>query len=76
MRCDAEKTYMLMLCCCWILPRHEGVIQIESIFGDTPGGLLPNKERALQHAYPVIVMEHLSGGDLLHRIDARARAGE
>lgn len=36
---------------------------------------MPNKERALQHCYPVIVMEHLSGGDLLHRIDARAREG-
>jgi hypothetical protein len=52
-----------------------GVIQLESIFYDTPSGLMPNKERALQHSYPVLVMELLSGGDLLHRIDARARAG-
>ena len=36
---------------------------------------MPGKMKALQHSYPVLVMEHLSGGDLLHRIDARARAG-
>jgi serine/threonine protein kinase len=50
-----------------------GVIQIESIFYDSPMGLLPNKQKALQNSYPVIVMESLTGGDLLHRIDARAR---
>jgi hypothetical protein len=52
-----------------------GVIQIESIFYDTAAGLMPSKERALQHSYPVLVMESLRGGDLLHRIDARARGG-
>mmetsp|Transcript_18710 Transcript_18710/g.31346 ORF Transcript_18710/g.31346 Transcript_18710/m.31346 type:complete len:281 (+) Transcript_18710:377-1219(+) len=52
----------------------EGVIQIESMFYDTPSGLMPNKQRALQISYPVIVMERLGGGDLLHRIDERAKA--
>mmetsp|Transcript_1845 Transcript_1845/g.2928 ORF Transcript_1845/g.2928 Transcript_1845/m.2928 type:complete len:460 (+) Transcript_1845:108-1487(+) len=51
----------------------EGVIQIESIFYDSPLGLLPNKQKALQISYPVIVMESLTGGDLLHHIDSRAR---
>lgn len=51
----------------------EGVIHIESIFYDSPMGLMPNKQKDLQHSYPVIVMESLTGGDLLHRIDARAR---
>ena len=50
-----------------------GVVQIESIFYDLPYGLMPNKMRALQISYPVIVMEDLRGGDLLHRIDERAR---
>lgn len=50
-----------------------GVVQIESIFFDLPYGLMPNKTKALQVSYPVIVMEDLKGGDLLHRIDQRAR---
>lgn len=53
-----------------------GVVQIESIFYDLPYGLMPNKSRSLQTSFPVIVMEDLQGGDLLHRIDARARANK
>lgn len=54
----------------------EGVLQIESIFYDTPLGLMPNKKTSVQISYPVIVMETLSGGDLLHKIDDRARGGK
>lgn len=64
---DVHNEIMLMMAMVGV----EGVIQIQSFFYDSPLGMMPNKQRALQVSYPVIVMEHLAGGDLLHRINRR-----
>lgn len=43
-----------------------GMVQLEGVFMDPPEGMLPGKRFPVE--MPVIVMEHLSGGDLMDRI--------
>jgi serine/threonine protein kinase len=47
------------------------VVQIEGIFDDSLGGYVPDKK--FPHAYPVIVMEALKGGDLFSKIQKHSR---
>jgi len=46
-----------------------GVVQMESLFYDTPEGIVPGKNRECLQSYPVIVMEMLSGGHLLNKLE-------
>lgn len=43
---------------------------MESLFYDTPEGIVADKNPDFLRSYPVIVMEMLSGGHLLNRIEA------
>lgn len=45
-----------------------GVVQMESLFYDTPEGFVDGKNRLYLQSYPVIVMEMVTGGELFHRI--------
>jgi serine/threonine protein kinase len=51
-----------------------GVVQIESLFYDTPNGFM--KEKLYREPFPVIVMEMLSGGDILRRLVNRVIANQ
>ncbi len=48
----------------------EGATQIQGIFYDKAGGMLPDKKFGKTEAYPVIVMERCSGSDLFDTIKA------
>jgi serine/threonine protein kinase len=53
-----------------------GVAQVESIFYDTEEGFLDGKNPNFCQSYPVIVMEHISGGDLFAHIGERVNKRE
>jgi serine/threonine protein kinase len=53
-----------------------GVVQLEGIFYDTPGGMVPDKNPRFLQSYPVIVMEMVEGGDLFDRIANRNHVSE
>jgi serine/threonine protein kinase len=52
----------------------EGVVGFHGIFMDTVTGIQPGKKH--RKAFPVIVMENLSGGELFDRIQIRGEMTE
>jgi serine/threonine protein kinase len=45
----------------------DGIVQIQGVITDPPGGLIPGKVH--KNEYPIIVTELLSGGDLSERLN-------